>query len=257
MKRLLLSLCFALPVGCVLLVEDVDTFGETCTIQGSQTVCGQCLVANCQGPINFCCGDPNCDATRIDQCALGNCTAVNQASVWESCAFSACGSQCGLTGVDGGLDGSSDGASDATIDVANDAKDSSSPPVVTNCTTDFNSCSCTVGGPSNTTVCDRTTINNGFCCADATWPASGNCRCKTLFCEVNSFGCECGLVQSGSMGSCQPTASLPNCCAMPSFGTCVCNKKICESWVGDSVAECTALTMPCPNNGKPVTSCSF
>ncbi len=91
----------------------------------------------------------------------------------------------------------------------------------------------------------------------STWPSSGNCQCETLFCEINSFGCECGLVQSGPMYECKPNASQPYCCAPHDTGTCLCNKKICESWYGAPVTECTATTTPCPSGKKSVTACSF
>lgn len=252
MKRTLFALGFVLPLGCVLLVDDVETFGKDCPIQGADTVCGTCLRANCQAAINACCGDSKCDTTRIDQCALGACTAQFQGQAWEHCALSMCGTACGLV-LDGGLDGSAD----APTDVNDAAEDSFTPPTVTGCTTSFNSCSCAAGASPNGVVCDKTRVENGYCCADASWPAFGNCRCQKLSCETISGDCECGIVQDGALSSCQPTTSLPNCCARPDFGTCLCSKKICESWVGNPVVACTPETTPCPNGGKSVTSCSY
>lgn len=252
MKRTFFALGLLLPVGCVLLVDEVDTFGSDCKIQGAETACGSCLRSNCQPAVNACCGDPQCDATGIDQCALGNCAVQGQRSAWENCTLAACSEACGLGTSDGGLDA----GSDAGMDAADAAEDSFTPPTVTNCTTSINSCSCNAGAAPNGVVCDKTKVDNGYCCADATWPAAGNCRCQRLSCENISGDCECGLVPNGPLSSCQPTTSQPNCCARPDFGTCLCSKKICESWVGDPVAACTPQTTPC-HNGKSVTSCSY
>jgi hypothetical protein len=236
----------------VLLVDEPTTsFSGPCRFLGSDSLCGQCLRDKCPGSIDTCCRDSSC-APQLDQCGSGSCGAIEGASSWESCAHESCLQQCGLgVGVeDGGMDAQTDGSEDAPVDTF-------TPPSTTACITQQGSCSCNVADAPNGVVCEASTVDNGYCCADAGWPGQGSCRCKKMTCETNYYGCECGLVDNGPMQSCQSTTSHPNCCRTHDYGTCICSNKLCESWFGVPVAECSTQTIGCPNNGKRVTSCSF
>ncbi len=255
-----LSLALALTVlatGCILLVDSADdSLGTTCHFQGELTQCGQCVAKSCQAQVNACCGAGAACMGEVDACASGNCAAVSVGTAdWKSCAAAQCASPCGIASSSdagdggGGEAGSSDGGSDAPIESAG--------PTKTACQVTASQCLCKLDAPPNGVVCDSSAVINAHCCADLAWPSSGSCTCETMSCELNSYGCECGLVQSGPRFDCKPNASQPNCCAPHDTGSCLCNNKICESWFGAPVPECTAATTPCPTGKKAVQGCSF
>jgi len=63
---------FAVVVdACALALDSTDAPTTKCQFKGDDNACGTCIHANCEMPLNTCCGDSTCQATMIalDRCA--------------------------------------------------------------------------------------------------------------------------------------------------------------------------------------------
>lgn len=244
------AFAFAAASACIVLVNP-DELGTHCRFAGADTACGQCLASSCRGEIDACCGAAGC-AADLDTCASNSCAAAAADDrAWAVYARDRCATACGLGPV---------GGDDASTPDGGDAGGDSGPPkpTKTSCTNIGEGCTCKLDAPPNGKACGEETIPNGRCCASNTWPSSGTCTCDPITCEINSFGCECGLIDNGPLATCTQTTTRPTCCARSGgFGTCICSNKLCTSADGDEVASCTGPTTPCQGNKRKVTSCAF
>jgi hypothetical protein len=205
----------AVLVGaCALALDSTDAPTTKCQFKGDDNACGACIHANCEMPLNTCCGDSTCQATMIaiDQCAsqsdLAACERVDADNTIGSCFLRWCSSLCKSQGP---------------------------------CTMLGEECRCANSAPTSAeqTVCESGSVYGGVCCADHGWPANGlTCDCTGNHCSGGYDNCSCSITDAGDSGLCDGT----HCCLDAT--SCHCSTTDCSPGE-QAVTECDSQAVPC------------
>ena len=226
--------------GCVLLVSPPEG-DEECRLGNSNTLCGNCIIEQCQEAVNDCCADSRCREllTQIEDCARNtneSCEAFKELSFGQAtgsalskCVQSKCPGRCEAVGTSG-----------------------------TYCTDMLTSnqtaCSCRYGEASNELVCSPLEYPDTLCCAPAGWPSVGqNCTCQPIGCEPSPDGCVCLLVDYSHSVLSRACEGL-YCCAFED--ACRCGSTPCKSWE-TPVERCSLDALTCPTQQTQVATCSI
>lgn len=184
--------------ACALLLDGAPALGTTCEFQGDSSDCGRCLQEACEDEIAACCSGGCGDVLDdLDACAgegdIDACARLKDADDEEReelarCAGNACSSAC------------------------------SSAPPITRCRGDGEACTCVIDRDDpNDETCS---VELGGCCADATWPASGECTCAELYCYDSGSSCACARDRPGGDEETCDDGPYDYCCITPEGCEC-------------------------------------
>jgi hypothetical protein len=151
---------------------------------------------------------------------------------------------------------------------------SSSPPAFT-CKTFDDTCECRTDQTGSTGVsCDETSVpttgvpspSTPLCCADSTWPSSGQCVCESTVCfQVPGASCSCFVYSPTTASSSNtPVAACPAgpaCLTSDESTTVDCFGGTCASQqlsgtTTDITTGCSPQVAGCAPGHQQVTSCS-
>lgn len=238
LSRIVLLVSVLMP-GCTLVVSPPEG-KQTCRFDVSNTLCGACIVDNCQDAVDDCCGDERCRdlLAGIEDCARkadDSCEAFKQLSEGEAAGSSL--SRCVQTACPGRCE--SVGTSDTyCLDILTAGK---------------TACSCRYGEGSNPLVCSSLEYPDTMCCAPQGWPAPGQqCSCKPIGCQPTPDGCICTLIDYKGADTSRSCEGV-HCCA--GNDACVCGSTPCPSHL-TPVERCSLDVLTCPKQQSRLPSCS-
>ncbi len=227
--------------ACILFVnDDPGSLGTSCRFSGQDaSACGICLASSCQKAIDSFCISSSCrdrGMAAVDACATGmsdQCLSSDLSPDLSSCIVSACAKEC-LGGI-------------------------------TNCSSGTNECTCNIELHSpNAVACGESTVRNSICCADASWPKNGSCRCTYWGCMIQSTRCDCSPRSFAGSSSdykdaCYPPQGGGYHCCRSSYGSCSCDMSSCLSSETE-VPDCSLTSAGCSTGSslqnKRVTTCT-
>lgn len=228
--------------GCILLVHP-DEYGAHCRLAGSDSECGQCIVARCSAEVDTCCRDSSCATTLTDvegctvrrdpSCAAAKAAASLPSGASSSmgrCVAQRCAGECEQAG----------------------------PESVTSCagirTSSGTACSCAQSSTPNSFVCSPATFPETICCAPAGWPGPGlECSCLPVRCSPSTDGCSCNRVDFAVDQHTKECSGGSHCCAADD--DCRCGSAKCERSQRE-VASCSMAEVRCPQGQVEQLSCS-
>jgi hypothetical protein len=217
--------------ACGFFLEGVPERGDSCSFEGTFSLCGQCVSDSCQLDVDACCEDDCGGALELlDRCAgeddIEACGELKERDGLGSCVEVSCDSACRSVGL------------------------------ASSCTSFGEDCSCDIDGEPNAVLCPPIDDPDIVCCADPGWPGVDlRCECETWGCRDDFDQCYCGPGVEYEAVDCSSFGAYDECCVTGDSCTCGYFGEVCFGEDAYYVDDCGPQSAICGLDRSPVDRC--